>query len=169
MSNELVTLIANIALTISVIVAVIFGIAQVKNARKDRRERLTLDTLRNFQTKEFAEMMHHIYMNNIPPTQGEWLTGPGEDQVRFVHFSQQMESIGLLLAERLINIDLVDKTLGSFVSTTWEKCKPMIIDAREKTNDPYLCEYFQWMAEQIDRRMNKRPRKPFFLTSRNAD
>ena len=38
----------------------------------------------------------------------------------FIQFAQQMESLGMLVAEQLINIDLVDKTLGSFVTTAVE-------------------------------------------------
>ncbi len=57
MTNELITFISNLALTLSFIVALVFGIAQVKAAGRDRRERLTLETLRNFQTREFAELM----------------------------------------------------------------------------------------------------------------
>ncbi|WP_426671266.1 DUF4760 domain-containing protein [Mucilaginibacter sp. McL0603] len=168
MSNQFVALIANIALTLSVIVAVIFGIAQVKTSNKDRRERLTLDTLRSFQTREFAEMLSYINTIKIPYTVEEWLDWPKEDQIRIIHLSQQMESLGLMLAERLINIDLVDKTLGSFVSTTWVLYKPLILDMREKNADPYLSEYFQWMAEQLDRRMKEKPRKPFFLSTKTA-
>ena len=168
MSNEFVALIANIALTLSVIVAVVFGIAQVKNAAKDRKERLTLETLRGFQTREFAEMMHYIYRVKIPATQEEWTNWQPEDQVRFVHILQQMENLGLLLAEKLININLLDKTLGTFVTSTWEKYKPLVLDMREKSADPYMSEYFQWMAEQLDRRMKEKPRKPFFTSRQNA-
>jgi hypothetical protein len=168
MSNQLVALIANIALTLSVIVAVIFGIAQVKTAAKDRRERLTLDTLRGFHTREFVEIMLYVYQTKIPATQEEWLKWPKEDKIIFAHIGQEMETLGLLLAERLINIDLVDKTLGSFVTVAWENCKPLILDLREKTNDPFMSEYFQWMAEQLDKRMKEKPRKPFFETSKIA-
>ncbi len=163
MPNELVSLIANIALTLSVIVAVIFGIVQVRTASQDRRERLTVDTLHSFQTREFAELLHQLSrVTEVPLNYQEWLNWPAEYQICFIHLSQQMESLGLLLAERLINIDLVDKTLGSFVSTTWERFKPLVADMRQKRDDPYLNEYFQWMAEQIEKRMINRPRKPFF-------
>ena len=75
-----------------------------------------------------------------------------------------MESLGILVAEKLINIDLVDKTLGSLVTTAWAKYKTMSLDIREKAPDPFLNEYFQWLAERIDERMKNNPRKPFFKT-----
>lgn len=56
MKNETITNIANLALTLSFIVALIFGIAQVKAAKRDRRERLTLEMLRQFQTRDFVEL-----------------------------------------------------------------------------------------------------------------
>jgi hypothetical protein len=73
-----------------------------------------------------------------------------------------MESLGILVAEKLINLDLVDKTLGSFVITSWDKYKPMFEDVRDKAPDPFLGEYFQWLAEQIDKRMKENPREPFY-------
>lgn len=51
-----------------------------------------------------------------------------------------MESLGLLLAERFIGIDLVDKTLGSFVVSSREKYKLMTLKLRDQTNDPFLTE-----------------------------
>lgn len=159
--SETIAILANLALTLSLIVGLVFGIAQVKAAKRDRKERLTLETLRNFQTREFAELINFINTNDMPATRAEMNVLPLKDQVSFIQFSQQMESLGILVAEKFINIDLVDKTLGSFVTTSWEKYKPMFLDIREKQPDPFLGEYFQWLAEQIDERMKKNPRKPF--------
>src|SRR3954471_13728259 len=114
MTNDLITVLANLALTLSFIVAVIFGIAQVKTAARDRRERLTLETLRNFQTREFSELLYYINALNFPTNQEELAALPNEDRIRLIQFGQEMESLGILVAEKLINIDLVDKTLGSF-------------------------------------------------------
>jgi hypothetical protein len=162
MTNDLITLIANLALTLSFVIGLIFGIAQVKAAARDRRERLTLETLRNFQTHEFAELLHYINTHKMPATRKEWETLPAEEQVKLIQFGQEMESLGILVAEKFISIDLVDKTLGSFVTTTWEKYKPVFLDIREKAPDPFLGEYFQWLAERIDERMKQSPRKPFY-------
>jgi len=71
-TNDIIALIANVALTLSFIVAVVFGITQVRAASRDRRERLTLEALRNFETRDFAELMQYINSHTIPSS-SQWL------------------------------------------------------------------------------------------------
>jgi hypothetical protein len=165
MNSETITLIANIALAVSAVIALVFGIVQVKSATRDRHERLTLEALRNFNTREFSELMNYVTSHDIPPTHEKWQKLPAAEGIMITQFAQEMESLGLLVAERLINIDLVDKTIGSLVSTTWEKYRPMILDSRGKRPDPFLAEYFQWLAERIDERLRNTPREPFYFKS----
>jgi hypothetical protein len=162
MTSELISIIANIALTLSLIVAVIFGIAQVRAAARDRKERLTLETLRTFQTREFAALALYISTKNFPGNRHEMAKMPAEERAMIFQYGQEMEGLGMLVAERLIEIDLVDKTLGSFVTTTWEKYKPLFEDIRENQPDPFMGEYFQWLAETISEEMEKNPRQPFY-------
>jgi hypothetical protein len=162
MTNDLIALLANIALALSFIVGLIFGIAQVRAAARDRRERLTLEALNNFQTREFAELMQYINSRELPATAEELKALPVNEQVIFIQLAQQMETLGILVAEHYINLDLVDKVLGSFVFTTWEKYKKMVLNLRE--TDPFLSEYFQWLAERINERLRENPRKPFYQT-----
>jgi len=164
--TEIIATIANVALALSVVIALIFGIAQVSGAERDRRERLTLETLRNFQSREFAELIHYILSRDMPKSQEELRKLPEDEQVAFIQLSQEMESLGILVAEGLIDLDLVDKTLGSFVATTWDKYKTMFLSMRE--GDPFIGEYFQWLAEQIRDRMQNSPREPFYKMPRHA-
>ena len=165
MTSDLIGDIANIALALSLIVAVIFGIAQVKTAERDRRERLTLEALRSFQTREFSELIIFVINAKMPANSKEMRALPANDQIMLIQFGQQMESLGILVAEKVINIDLVDKTLGSFVTTAWEKYKILFQDIRVNQPDPFLGEYFQWLAEKIDERMRENPRKPFYTSN----
>jgi len=160
--NEIIATIANIALALSVVVALIFGIAQVRAAERDRRERLTLETLRAVQTREFVELIYYLNTHKLPTTQEEVRALPQKEQIAFIQFGQMMESLGMLVAEGLIDIDLVDKTLGSYVTSTWKQYKPAVLDIRRQ--DPYLNEYFQWLAEKMDERSRNNPREPFYKT-----
>lgn len=56
MTSETITLIANIALAVSAIIALTFGIVQVKTATRDRQERLTLEALRNSTPGNFPSL-----------------------------------------------------------------------------------------------------------------
>lgn len=163
MVSNLIALIANVALALSFVVALVFGIFQVRAAARDRRERLTLETLRNFQTLEFAELLHYVTSHKLPGSREELNKSPHQEQLSFIQLAQQMESLGILVAEGFIDLDLVDKTLGSFVVTAWDKYKKVFLDMRGQ--DPFIGEYFQWLAEQIDKRLSQNPRKPFYKNS----
>jgi hypothetical protein len=117
---------------------------------------------KTFQSKEFSELLIYIYNSNLPADLTDWQKLPSSEKVSLLQFSQTMESLGIAVAERYINIELVEKTIGSVVTVSWEKLKPWILDAREHQPDPYLNEYFQWMAEKLSGQMEKEPRKPFY-------
>lgn len=161
--TEIITVIANIALALSFVVALVFGVAQVKASARDRKERFTLETLRNFQTRDFAELLQFIIGSDFPKTSEELSALPIEKRVMYVEFAQQMESLGILVAENFINLDLVDKTLGTFVTMSWKKYSVLFLPIRDR--DPYIGEYFQWLAARIDEYGKTTPRKPFYLNT----
>ena len=158
--NDIISLVANVALALSFIVGLIFGIAQVRAAARDRRDRLTLEALRNFQSRDFVEQMQYVISHEMPASHEELQALPAQEQVFFLQFAQEMEMLGILVSEKLLNLDLVEKTLGSTVTSSWEKYKQL--SQSRRATDPFLNEYFQWLAERIDERMVKHPRKPFY-------
>lgn len=166
MTNHLLTLLANLALTLSFVAALIFGIKQVRVSARDRREHFTLETLRTFQTREFAELIQYVLAHDFPANYDGFKARSAEDQTCFIQFAQGMESIGILVAEKFLDIDVLDKALGVFVANAWEKYKRMYLDMREKLSDPFLGEYFQWLAERIDERMKGNPRQPYYRRGR---
>lgn len=162
MSADLIGTIANISLALSLIVGLIFGISQARAAARDRRERLTLETLTFFSSRDFAELIQYIDTHDMPRTRTELRALPAAEQAMFIQFSMLMENLGILVAEKMVNLDLVDETLGSFVVTTWAKLKPMAVSTRQEDNEPFMSEYFQWLAETIDARIKANPRPPAY-------
>ena len=162
--NDIISLIANISLALSFVIGLIFGIAQVKAAARDRRERLTLETLRALQTREFVELMNFINSKRFPTTREEANALASTDNILMVEFLQKMESLGILVAEGLIDIELVDKSLGTYVTQTWKKYEKFIIPIRNE-RDPYLSEYYQWLSDRMEERQAAAPRVPFYTNN----
>lgn len=160
---DIIATIANLSLALSFVVAIIFGISESRFAARRRIELLTLENLRTFQSREFAELLIFVINRKLLTSYDEWKDFPEHDKILLLQFSQMMESLGILVAEKYINLDLVEKTIGSVVTDTWEKLKPWILDSRKKLPDPYLNEYYQWLAQKLSEQMKEKKRKPFYL------
>lgn len=154
--------VANVAIAVSALIALVFGIVQVLSATRDRRERLTVEVIRAMQTRTFAEHVISLQDRPPPPTAKEWQALPEPVRVQHVQYLQSMEMLGLLVADATIDIDLVERSLGSWVSGSWARFKPAILELRTQFKDPYLAEYFQWLAERVDERMAGKPRRPAY-------
>jgi len=100
MTYEIISFIADISLALSFIVALVFGVFQVRDVRRDRRERRTMEALQNIQTREFAEISGQISYHQAPTTFKEFDEIPLNEQAKFIQFSQEMESLGILVARR---------------------------------------------------------------------
>ncbi len=62
----------------------------------------------------------------------------------------------------MIELGLVERTLGDYVSYSWEKYKAFTTDGR--TADPYLNEYFEWLAHRLDEYMRTNQRAPAYVS-----
>lgn len=151
---------ANLTLALVFLVAFIFAVIVFRANVRDRRDYLTLAILRRFQTREFAELMHYIANTKIPVTLEEFRLVPVQDQVFFSHFAQEMESLGMLVAEQVIDIDLVNKSVGSLITSSWGKCSQLFLDTRKKDPGPFPGKYFQWLAERINAQTQISPQQP---------
>jgi len=153
---------ANLSLAISVVVALILGLLQLQLAARDRRERFTIEVVRGIQSRDFAEQMVGLRNHAPPRTAAAMDELPPEERVTYLQFSQEMEMLGLLVHDRTVDLELVERTLGSFVVLAWDAFKPGVLELRSRNKDPYLSEYFEWLAECLRAMMRDRPRTPAY-------
>src|ERR1041385_6652498 len=142
-------IVANLAIAVSAFVALVFGILQVRAASRDRRERLTIEAIRGFQTREFATHMMWFRDHPPPATVAAWYAMDPDVRVTYVHVAQEMEMLGLLVYDGTLDLDLVERTLGTFVSDSWGKFKAGTEALRAELKDPHMSEYYQWLAERV--------------------
>ena len=78
-------------------------------------------------------------------------------------YAQQKEMLGLMVYDGMIELALVERTLGDYVAFSWEKYKSFTYDRRNE--DPYLNEYFEWLANRLDNYMRSNPRTPAYAAT----
>jgi len=61
------------------------------------------------------------------------------------------EGIGVLVKRGLIDINLVDDLMSSYILMTWDKYGPFIKEQQERANRPELLEYFEYLSNEIQK------------------
>ena len=96
-----IILAANVSLVLSLLVAA--GIRHDPGPGRQPRDRQSGSALEGpagfVQTEEFAGFMYRINKGLIPATDAERKAMPAEDQIAFIQFAQEMESLGILVVD----------------------------------------------------------------------
>ena len=62
------------------------------------------------------------------------------------------EAMGVLVHRRIAPLPLVQDLVGGFAVVTWHRLKPWITELRVEQSNPSDSEWFQWLAEQLEKR-----------------
>jgi len=67
-----------------------------------------------------------------------------------------LESLGYAVFARMVPLGVVDELLGGTVRIAWRKLRGYVDYERERAGSQKFWEWFQWLAEQIDRHSKAR-------------
>lgn len=143
--------IADIVGAFLVITGVIFGLIQIRYYRAERHENATMEIMRAFQTVEFTSALKEI--NRYQAEVRRCRTAPMPEELRESVFliTTTLESIGLMVYRRLVPFRLVQQLMGNSIQAAWGILRNHVEQTREQTGRPSVHEWFQWLAEQLDR------------------
>jgi hypothetical protein len=141
-------LLANLASTLAVVVALIFGTLQVRQMIKTRSLFTAAELVRIIQTPEFTSSIRLVLTlpNAASP---EKVYGDPEMAAAVLTISHFYESIGVLVYHRILPLHLVDDLMGGYVRQSWRKLSPAVLSRREELG-VYFGEWMQWLAERMD-------------------
>jgi hypothetical protein len=147
---------ATIATGSAVIVALVVGFAQVRATQRQRRDQAAVEIIHDLVDAEFIRGMRAIM--NLPPegsAQAVRQAGPAlEDAIAIADF--RTESLGMLVFHRVIPLDQVDDLCGGMVLLGWKRIAPYIEEVRKEKGWPTYGEWWQWLAQQLERERRKR-------------
>ena len=70
---------------------------------------------------------------------------------KFMNIGFLLESVGVLVYKKMIDVELVDHLFSSMVITYWEKFGPMEIMYRERYNNPKNAEWTEYLYGEVMR------------------
>lgn len=154
MNGDLGTLanLAEILGAIVVIGGVGFAVIQIRQFRRQRLEAAAVELVRSFQSADFNRA--HALLLALPkgasPAELRQRSSDAETQAMIL--STTFESLGVLVYNRILPIEIVEQLLGGTVVSFWEKLQHWVNAVREEQGRRDTHEWFQWLAEQLQRR-----------------
>lgn len=152
--------IAQIAGEVTVIIAILFGVFELSEYRKQRRVTVAAELMHNFYSADLANAIYLIRGLPADITADDLRRKGDEYERAAVLISMSFETMGLLVFERIAPIDLVNKLAGGVVAVMWHRLRPWLERVRQEQSQPSWAEWFEWLAQQCERR--KRIQEPAY-------
>jgi hypothetical protein len=142
--------VANIATALTVLTAVVFGLIEMRRARKEREERAAFVAVQAILTPAWMDSMSLVQAISEGTTPLQIEADP-----RLFKAAQSiaciLESLGYAVFARIVPLNVVDEVLGGTVRVAWRKLRGYVEYERQRAGSQKNWEWFQWLAEQIDR------------------
>jgi hypothetical protein len=141
---------ANVATALTVIVGVAFGLLEARRIRRDRDERAALEAVHALLTPAYVDSFLLVQTIRDGATASEIQSDPKTLQAaRSVGIV--IEGLGFAVFERIVPLRVIDNFASGSVRVSWRKLRPYIEYERQRTGSQKTFEWFQWLAEQLEK------------------
>jgi hypothetical protein len=143
--------VSQIVSTATIVGGTVFGLIQLSEYRKQRRDSVAGELMRTFMSPDLADAV--IALRRLPDgvsAEELRLAGPEAERAA-VHLVMTFETMGLLVFERIAPFNLVEDLCGGIVVVMWRKLGPWLEAIRIEQDQPSWAEWFQWLAQQLER------------------
>jgi|GEM_PF-5007823 len=149
--DELTT-ISTIVATMSIVIGVIFTLFELRHFHRTRKTEIIMKIYDRFSSREMVEAINKVgsisYENFDEYRKKYGFTEVAEIAVLF-------EGLGVLLEQKLIDIDLVDDLFGPTLDLLWERMQPVIVAMRKGLNQPYFFSHYEYLVNSLKNHRKK--------------
>ncbi len=151
MNIETLSNISQIVGTATIVGGTVFGLIQLAELKKQRRDSVASDLMRTFMGAELANALTII--RGLPDgVSADELRHAGPEAERAaVLICTTFETMGLLVFQRIAPFTLVVELAGGIIVVMWHKLGPWLHQIRAEQSQPSWAEWFQWLAQQCER------------------
>ena len=133
-----------------VVFGVLFGLLEIRHYREQRQETASMEIMRAFQSPDFTRSLRLVmnYEQECRKCSESSMSQELQDAALLV--STTLESVGLMVYQRIVPFRLVQQLMGGTMQASWRVLRPHSEMLRETLGRPSIHEWFQWLAERLD-------------------
>jgi hypothetical protein len=143
---DIPTIIA-IVTTASILVGIAFTILEIRHFNKTRKTEIIMKIYDRFGSKEIVEAMNKVGASKFESLDN-YRDKYGLTDITMI--AVLFDGIGVLLEQKLIDIDMVDQLFGTSVYLLWTKIEPVIFAMRKGLNEPSFFAHFENMMKKLN-------------------
>ena len=161
-----VAIVSIVIACISIVVASILAVLQLRNQNRTRQAQLFMQLHDQFYDPEFhrrwMETVYRIQEEDLLDKDGTpfFLKGEIESIVEINALCCFFEGIGLLVNKELIDISLVAELMSTAIILVWEKVHNLVEQVREILGRPQVYEWFEYLYLEIQRLPSRKSQQP---------
>lgn len=140
---------ASLATSVAVVVAVVFGLTELRRGARERRDRAAVEVVRSVQTHESFRAVGRIL--NLPDDADPNLVRSDPavlDAAMLVYFDCEM--LGAIVYEGVVELHTLDRMVGGWVRGTWVRLRRWVESERLEDRNANHGEWWQWLYEQLE-------------------
>jgi len=143
-------LILQVVTLVTVVAGAVFGFMEVRRARQVRSDKGARDVLSLVVSPGHIEAAYGIL--ELPIDARPDLVENSPELRRLANtLMVQYEYLGNLVYQRIVPLHTLDLLCGGIIRASWKRLHPYIQEERRAKDLPNMAEWFQWLAEQLEK------------------
>ena len=134
-----------------VIGGLLFALVQMRQARQQRRELAASELVRAFGNPQFSEAVRCVLELPDGLDRQALINAYPNAEDHAMLIAMTMENIGVMTYQRIVPFAVVSNLVGGSTGLLWRKLGHWTADLRDELGVPATFEWFQWLAEQLDK------------------
>jgi hypothetical protein len=134
--------------TLAVVIGVAFGLIQLRQALRSRRDVAAVDIVRTIQTQEIRRAANLVLKLPLDADPESVRADPRMLEAALA-VDSACEMWGSMVFEGVMDLHMLDRMVGGWVRATWQRLRRWVEAERNEAQNPNIGEWWQWLYDEL--------------------
>ena len=143
------SLVLNLVTTVAIVVGLMFGLFELRQALRSRRDLAAVDIVRTVQTQEIRRAVTRVL--ELPDAvDPELVRADPQLMEAALAIDSACEMWGSMVFEGVVDLHMLDRMVGGWVRATWHRLNRWVEQERIDSRSPNVAEWWQWLYDMLE-------------------